>query len=55
MGVFLKVLPVLEFLTTSAIEQLEERLTKHSQTGCDFLIGDIFVGQSTRSSKLCAA
>ncbi len=46
MAVFLKVLPVLEFLSQALVERLEERLTQHSKTGAELCIGDIYLDMS---------
>lgn len=45
-----QVLPVLETLSQTLVERLEERLTQHTATGADFQIGDIYLGQFTQSS-----
>lgn len=43
-AVFLKVLPIVEALSQSLVEKIEERLTQHSQTGGEFCVGDIYLG-----------
>ena len=46
MAIFLKVLPVLETLSQTLVERLEERLTAHSTEGADFCIGDVYLDMS---------
>lgn len=45
MAVFLKVLPILETLSQTLVDRLEERLTLHTQNSQEeFCIGDIYLG-----------
>lgn len=46
MAIFLKVLPVLETLSQTLVERLEERLTAHASEGAAFCIGDVYLDMS---------